>query len=155
MVRDMAKGFDDAFRTVEGVEGVEVYSDGLSMPLHQDFGDQNVIVRKQSSADKRNVKNFIGIGAAIRDYSGMVLVVISKPMFGNFLVEMGKLLAFRECLLLAKRFNLVINSAEIDAFAATLVLNLDDSYSGDAMFIVYDVKALHSKVGGLFLSCYF
>ncbi|KAK4853045.1 hypothetical protein QYF36_002867 [Acer negundo] len=97
---------------------------------------------------QRHGKNFIGIGAAIRDITGKVVVAISKPLLGNFSVELGELRALREGLLIAKRHNLVIKFAKVNAFSVASMLNLDDPFLGDALFIISCIKALYSKVEG-------
>ncbi|KAK0603208.1 hypothetical protein LWI29_002494 [Acer saccharum] len=99
---------------------------------------------------QRNEKEFIGIGAVIRDSSGRVVAAISKPMQGKFSVELGELLAFREGLLLAKRNNLAIFSAEVDVVLVVSQINSDSIVLGDAMFLIYDIKELCVKVGGCY-----
>ncbi|KAK1565763.1 hypothetical protein Q3G72_034366 [Acer saccharum] len=93
-------------------------------------------------------KNFIGIGAAIRDSSGIVVAAISKPLVGRPSVELGELLELHEGLLLAKRYNLAVQFAEVDALSVASMINSNSSAMGDAMFLISDIKSLCIKLGG-------
>ncbi|KAK3230700.1 hypothetical protein Dsin_002581 [Dipteronia sinensis] len=105
-------------------------------------------LKLNSDSSVRQGRNFIGIRAAIRDDTCMVVATVSKPLPGNFSVELGELLALREGLLLAKRHNLIVKFAEVDASSVASLLNSDVCYLGDALFVIYDIKALCSEVGG-------
>ncbi|KAI9160476.1 hypothetical protein LWI28_008408 [Acer negundo] len=84
-------------------------------------------LKLNSDVSVRNGKDSIGIGAVIRDSSGKVVVAISKQIIGKPLVELVELMALRECLLLAKRNNLVVNYAEVDASSAVSMVNSNTS----------------------------
>ena len=75
------------------------------------------------------------------------MAAISKPILGNFSVELGELIALHEGLLLAKNLNLVINLTKVDASNVAVMLNSNSSYLRDAMFIISDIQALRSDVG--------
>ncbi|KAK4854714.1 hypothetical protein QYF36_000379 [Acer negundo] len=105
-------------------------------------------LKLNSDASVRCGRKSIGVGAVIRDSSGRVVAAISKSLLGNFSVEMAELLALREGLILAKRFNLIISSAEVDAVSVASLLNSEESYLGDALFLISDIKALCIEVGG-------
>ncbi|KAK4857925.1 hypothetical protein QYF36_008310 [Acer negundo] len=104
-------------------------------------------LKLNSDVSVKSGKDFIGIGAAIRDSSGKVVAAISKPMVGNFSVELGEFLALREGLILAKSHNLVVNYVEVDALNTASMLNSVKPFLGDAMFIISDIKALFIEVG--------
>ncbi|KAK2643725.1 hypothetical protein Ddye_018920 [Dipteronia dyeriana] len=70
--------------------------------------------------------NLIGVGVAIRDASGRVLADVSVPMVGVFSVELGEMLALKERLLLAKRYNLRTLVAEVDATNVVYAINSID-----------------------------
>ncbi|KAK2646732.1 hypothetical protein Ddye_021927 [Dipteronia dyeriana] len=73
------------------------------------------LLKLDSDVEVRAGCNEIGLGAVIKDASSRVVAAISKSVAGNVTVELGKLLALREGLLLAKSFNLIIWVAEVDA----------------------------------------
>ncbi|KAK2649414.1 hypothetical protein Ddye_016903 [Dipteronia dyeriana] len=74
-----------------------------------------VVIHKESRT--------IGLGAAIRDDKGKVVVARSRPMFGSFNFEIGNFLAFREGLLLTKFYNCPVNIAEVDTSCVASILN--------------------------------
>ncbi|KAK2663225.1 hypothetical protein Ddye_001799 [Dipteronia dyeriana] len=59
----------------------------------------------------------------------------------------GEFLALREGLLLAKFHNFQVHVAEVDASLVVSSLNLLGIISGDASYIVNDIRSLFSKVG--------
>ncbi|KAK3183123.1 hypothetical protein Dsin_030409 [Dipteronia sinensis] len=86
----------------------------------------------------------IGLGAAIRDDKGKVIVACSKSMVGSFGAEIEEFLALRGAggLPLTKFYNIPVKIAEVDASNVASILNSTESFLGDAKFIVNDIKAL-------------
>ncbi|KAK0595189.1 hypothetical protein LWI29_004374 [Acer saccharum] len=83
----------------------------------------------------------IGIGVAIRDSTGKVLVAVLKSVRGFYSAELGELLAVREGLILAS--NCLV---EMDATNVAASIKDNKASIGDAGFVLEDVKALCVKV---------
>ncbi|KAI9160517.1 hypothetical protein LWI28_008908 [Acer negundo] len=89
----------------------------------------------------------IGLGAVIRDHNGVIIAAMSKPLQGSFNAEIGEFLALREGLLLAKKSNLTVKIAEVDAVNVALSVNSSETLISDAIFLVKDIKALLKEAG--------
>ena len=101
-----------------------------------------------SDASIRDGFHFIGLGAVIRNHKGEIVAALSKPLQGSFDVVLGEFLALREGLLLAKRLNITLKLAEVDAIAVANDVNNSEIVNCNASFIVSDIKALLQEVGG-------
>ncbi|KAK3185137.1 hypothetical protein Dsin_032423 [Dipteronia sinensis] len=89
----------------------------------------------------------IGIRVSIRDDKGRVLVARSKLLYGFFNGDIGKFMALRDGLMLAKFYNLPVRFVEVNSCKVFFSLNSQVSPLGDARFIINDIKALLSDVG--------
>ncbi|KAL5744797.1 hypothetical protein ACOSQ2_027913 [Xanthoceras sorbifolium] len=92
-------------------------------------------------------KNFIGVGAAIRDSFGHVVVASSHLLSGFFSPEIGEFLALREGLLLASHHSLQVSLIETDASNVAAGVLSKSVCLGPAGAIVNDIKALCKIVG--------
>ena len=90
---------------------------------------------------------FIGLGAVIHDHKRVIIAAISKPMQGSFSAEVGEFLALREGFILAKKSNLTVKIAEVDAVNVALSVNSSTIINSDAIFLVIDIKALMIAIG--------
>ena len=87
---------------------------------------------------------FIGLGAVIRNHNGEIIAAISKPWQGSFCAEVGEYLALREGLILAKKFNLTVKLAEVDAVNVANGVNLSDKVN-------YQFTSIYIFVGDHFI----
>ncbi|KAK4835978.1 hypothetical protein QYF36_017062 [Acer negundo] len=78
--------------------------------------------------------------------AGEIVAAISKPLKGSFSAEIGEFLALREVLLLAKRLNLTLKSAEVDAITVANGVSKFEIVNCNAKYIVNDIKALLQEV---------
>ncbi|KAK2635566.1 hypothetical protein Ddye_030358 [Dipteronia dyeriana] len=78
----------------------------------------------------------IGLGVAIRNDKGKIIVAHSRTMCGSFSAETGRLLALREAIQLAKFYNISVKIAEVDSsfVASTLISSI--LFLRDVIFIV-------------------
>ncbi|KAK0592170.1 hypothetical protein LWI29_014441 [Acer saccharum] len=93
-------------------------------------------LKLNSDASIRDGFHFIGLGAVIRNHKGEIVATISKPLQGSFSVDLGEFLALREGLLLAKRLNLNLKLAEVDAVAVANAVNNSEFVNCNANFII-------------------
>ncbi|KAI9177627.1 hypothetical protein LWI28_017469 [Acer negundo] len=91
--------------------------------------------------------NSAGVGAAIRDDKGRVLVAHSNQLTGHFRAEVGELLAIREGFKLAKFYNLSVNSVEVASSRAASFLSDPDGSLGLSKLIAVDIKAFLFDAG--------
>ncbi|KAL5754526.1 hypothetical protein ACOSP7_022746 [Xanthoceras sorbifolium] len=84
----------------------------------------------------------VGVGAVIRDSSGLVVAAVSKTLLGCFSAETGEMLALREGLLLARNLGLNVQLIEVDACNVVSSVLGSDSCCGENGLIVLDIKAL-------------
>ncbi|KAK2644204.1 hypothetical protein Ddye_019399 [Dipteronia dyeriana] len=75
----------------------------------------------------KNIKS-IGLGAAIRDDKGKIIIARSRLMQGSFSCETGKLLALWEGLLVAKFYKISMNIAEVDSTSVASILNSSNPF---------------------------
>ncbi|KAK2658384.1 hypothetical protein Ddye_004917 [Dipteronia dyeriana] len=99
---------------------------------------------------RKNSLSF-GVGAAIRDEKGKVLLAWSKSVCGLLSSDIGHLVALREGLLLAKSYHLPIAMVDLSSVTAAASLSNLSPSLGDSRFIVIDVKALFADVKALFV----
>ncbi|KAL5832096.1 hypothetical protein ACOSQ4_017450 [Xanthoceras sorbifolium] len=92
-------------------------------------------------------KNFIGVGAAIRDSSGHVVVASSHLLSGFFSPKIGEFLALTEGLLLASHHSLQVSLIETDASNVAAGVLSKSVCLGPAGAIVNDIKVLCKVVG--------
>jgi hypothetical protein len=89
----------------------------------------------------------IGIGVAIRDEKGKVLVARSSQLCGSFSTEVSQFLTLQEGLMLAKFYNFLVGIIEVVSSSVSTFLNSPDSNLGDIRFIVNDIRATLSDIG--------
>ncbi|KAH7573217.1 hypothetical protein JRO89_XS03G0092700 [Xanthoceras sorbifolium] len=96
-------------------------------------------------------KNIVGVGAAIRDSSRLVVAVVSKTLVGSFSAKFGEFLALHEGLLLARNLGLSVHLIEVDACNVVSSVLGSNSCYGENGLVILDTKALLHDVG--FLKC--
>ncbi|KAH7573911.1 hypothetical protein JRO89_XS03G0225700 [Xanthoceras sorbifolium] len=96
------------------------------------------------AAVKMNVGH-IRIGGTIRDVKGLIVAGFSKPLVGCFSGELGKFLAFREGLQLAKQRGLKMGWAKSDTVNIVSTVNSVDRNFGVYGVVVDDIKVLYSE----------
>ncbi|KAK3223534.1 hypothetical protein Dsin_010559 [Dipteronia sinensis] len=89
----------------------------------------------------------IGVGAAIRDDKGLVLVARSNQLPGRFSHIVGVLMALREGLLLARFYNFCVDAVEVASQLVASIINNPVPSHRDSKFIVNDIKSLLLDVG--------
>ncbi|KAK2657296.1 hypothetical protein Ddye_010348 [Dipteronia dyeriana] len=115
----------------------------LLVPTSADwFAPQPGLLKLNTEVAIRKNSKSIGLGAAIRDDKGKLIIVKSRLMHGSFSCETGKFLALRVGLLLAKFYKISMNITEVDSTSVATILNSSNPFLGDAKFIVNDIKVL-------------
>ncbi|TXG53056.1 hypothetical protein EZV62_022225 [Acer yangbiense] len=96
---------------------------------------------------RRKDSGVVGIGVAIRNDKGKVLVSLSKALLGNFSLVTSTALALREGLLLAKAYNLNVMIAEVESPTVASSLFSSITPYGEASVIFKDINFLSIEVG--------
>lgn len=104
------------------------------------------LLKINTNASVREVINFIGICAVIRDEAGTMCACLEKKIAGFFSPFLAKCIALWEGLIFAQSQGFSISVAELDALRVVQAVNEESTLREEGV-IIYDIIRLLSSVG--------